>query len=543
MAAPGRCAAALGTTMDLDRMSVVLRPRGPWEGIDLGFALGRAWFPTLWGLWWCSALPVGLLALPLSGARADWWLLLLWWFKPLYEAPLIWWISRSLFGERPPLGRARQLQRAAWTRHLLPYLLWRRLAARRSLNLTIGLLEGLHGTALRQRRRVLGDGAGAAWLTLICYHFEAILWGGLLLTLVYLIPTGLPEGLAGLDLGAALTDSQSWPYWLSGGLYLLACSVIAPFYCCAGFALYIGRRTELEAWDLELAFRRADPDATAGAPEKGAARPGRRGSPRTAVSAGLLCAAVLAAWPGPPVGADPLPLLPAPAPARALIAEVLADADFGRTRTESVWTYIGPDEETAAPDPTWLRDLGDFAVFLGRLVKGLLVVLAVIAVALLIRRILRDWQPGAWPRRRPARRPAPAAPESLSGDPDPDAAGLARAVRARLAAGDPRGALALLYRGSIGHLGRRGLRIPDGATEGECLRLAAGHPGTGDLAPLRRLTRDWQALAYAQQAPDPERIAARLDDWLRWTGHGGTDGDAAAAGDPRVRAGSDADGR
>ena len=502
-------------------MTVALRPREPWEGIDLGFALARVWFPALWGLWWLSALPLGLLALLLLGARADWWVVLMWWFKPLYEAPLIWWISRALFGERLPLTRARQILGAAWTRRLLPYLLWRRLAGRRSFDLTIGLLEGLGGAALRQRRRVLRQGAGAAWLTVICYHFEAILWCGLLLTLYYLIP----KGLTGLDLTAALTDSESWPYWLSGAFYLLACSVIAPFYCCAGFALYIGRRTELEAWDLELAFRRTRLDPATGETATGAARPKCRGRPgpgrgRAAVLTGLLCAAMVVAWPDRHADADPLTTpLPEPAAARALIAQVLADNAFGRTREESVWTYIGKDEGPPAPAPPWLMGLGDFALVLGRFFKALLAVLAIVAVALLAQRILRDWQPGAWRRRaRPAARPTPGALASLAADPDPSAAALARAVRARLAAGDPRGALALLYRGGIGHLRRRGLSIPDGATEGECLRLAADHPGTGDLGPFRRLTRDWQALAYAQLAPDPERITARLADWLRWTG-------------------------
>jgi hypothetical protein len=44
-------------------------------------------------------------------------------------------------------------------------------------------------------------------------------------------------------------------------LMLLAMSVMAPFYVAAGFALYLGRRTRLEAWDLELAFGRAPPGA------------------------------------------------------------------------------------------------------------------------------------------------------------------------------------------------------------------------------------------------------------------------------------------
>ncbi|WP_295441482.1 DUF4129 domain-containing protein [uncultured Thiodictyon sp.] len=499
--------------MELDRITVALRPRGVWERLDLGFALARAWFPTLWALWWLSALPIALLALLLTGARADWWGILVWWCKPLCEVPLVWWISRALFGERTPLRSAPGLLRAAWTRRLIPYLLWRRLTARRSFTLPIGLLEGLDGKALGQRRQLLSVGAGAGWLTVICYHFEAILWGGQLLSLYYLIP----NGLAGLDLEAALTDSQSWPYWVSGGCYLLACSVIAPFYVCAGFTLYIGRRTELEAWDLELAFRQG---RATGASGTGAPWRPKADSRRTVALAGLLCAALLLAWPGPPAFAQAAPPpLPEPTAARALITEVLADETFGRTRQSSVWTYIGDeaaDEEPSAP--RWLDGLGDLAVILGRVFKTLLVVLAVAALALLIQRILRDWQPGTWRRRaRPATRPREAV-TSLGGEADPSTANLAQAVRARLAAADPRGALALLYRGAIAHLRSRGVAIPDAATEGECLRLATDHLGAADAAPFRYLTRDWQALAYAQHTPEPQTIAARLTDWLHWTG-------------------------
>lgn len=503
-------------------MTVALRPRGVWERLDLGFALARAWFPTLWALWWLSALPVALLALLLTGARADWWSILVWWCKPLYEAPLVWWISRALFGERTPLRAAPGLLRAAWTRRLAPYLLWRRLAARRSFTLPIGLLEGLSGKGLGQRRRLLSDGAGAAWLTVICYHFEAILWGGQLLALYYLIPNGLP----GLDLEAALTDSQSWPYWVSGLCYLFAASVIAPFYVCAGFALYIGRRTELEAWDLELAFRQAHPGGASGA--AAAVRPGTAAG-RAAALTGLLCVAVLLACPGPPAlaHAGPPPL-PEPDAARAVITEVLADDTFGRTRQSSVWTYIGDEaQDQESPAPRWLDGLGDLAVILGRVFKAVLVVLAIGALALLVQRVLRDWQPGTWRRRA---RPRPRAPQSvtaLGGAADPGTADLAQAVRARLAAADPRGALALLYRGAITHLRSRGVVIPDAATEGECLRLATDHLGAADAAPFRQLTRDWQALAYAQRTPQPQTIAARLADWLRWTGaadgSGGTD--------------------
>jgi hypothetical protein len=89
-------------------------------------------------------------------------------------------------------------------------------------------------------------------------------------------------------------------------------------------------------------------------------------------------------------------------------------------------------------------------------------------------------------------------------------------VRARLAAGDPRGALALLYRGGIARLAALGVEIPAGATEGDCLRLAAAHRAGAGLGPFRELTRAWQALAYAHLVPSPQAMAHRLDPWLAW---------------------------
>jgi hypothetical protein len=501
--------------MRIDQAAAVLRPRRPWEGIDLGFTLARTWFPTLWALWWLGALPPALVLLVLTGGQADWWILFLWWFKPFYEAPLVYWISRALFGERLTLRAARGPLAAAWTPRLLPFLLWRRLGPNRAFNLPIVLLEGLKGGAVRRRRRALSGGdATAAWLTVIAYHFEAILWFGLLFGLYLFIPVGLPD----LDLWSVLSDTHSWTYWLSSAIYLLVCSVIAPFYCCAGFALYIGRRTELEAWDLDLAFRQAGGavPATAGRRRRGG--PGVPGR----LAAGLLLAALTTA--GPAVGAAVREApLPEAATARALIGEVLSDQTFGGTRETEVWLPIA-SPAPRADVPGWPRWLSDAAVILGRLFKVVLAAAVVLALALILYRVLSDWQPGSWRRRGRPPSARPGAP-GVSG-PGPLPVDPAAAARARLALGDARGALALLYRGAIDALVRGGLAIAEGATEGECLRLAGGRLGLAELDAFRALTRDWQALAYAHRAPDPRRIEAHLDRWHAWTdaaaGEGGT---------------------
>ena len=153
--------------MDLDRMTVRMRPRLAWEAIDLGFAMARQWFMPLWLLWFCSALPIFGLALLLFHDRPWLVILLVWWLKPLYEPPLLFWLSRALFAESPArLTVLRQWPRITWPQ-LLANLSWRRLSPNRSFYLPIGMLERLSGKRRRGRISLLGRGQQAGiWLTL-----------------------------------------------------------------------------------------------------------------------------------------------------------------------------------------------------------------------------------------------------------------------------------------------------------------------------------------------------------------------------------------
>ncbi|NEV60574.1 DUF4129 domain-containing protein [Thiorhodococcus minor] len=480
--------------MELDRATAALRPRDGWEGQDLGFAMARAWLLPLWLLWWLSALPIGVLCLFLTGFRPDLWLLALWWLKPVYEGPLLIWASRALFGERLGWSDLRTLFRAGVPRRLLPYLLWRRIGMRRSFLMPLTLLEGLQGRAARERRRVISNGSGVPfWLTLVCYHFEIILWASLLLGIFFLVPQELPR----LDLMAAVTDDASWAYWISAIAYVFAFSMVAPFYVCAGFALYFSRRTELEAWDLELAFKTVRESGPKGARGLSAML--------LIVGAGLLTA--------PGVDAAPMP---DPDRAKALIAEVLEDPDFGSVKEVEVWVPIeSPDEEE---DPVRLPE-GVKAVLLmvaGSL-KWILLAFAVAGILLLLLRILRDRRRLGWSLRRVRSRSRMAVSES---EPMVEASlpnDIAQAVRQRLRDGDRRGALSLLYRASLAHLGRLGVEIPEGATEGDCLRLARRALPRAEVAPFKRVTQAWWGFAYAHRAPSDAGVESLLEAWSQWT--------------------------
>ena len=58
-----------------------------------------------------------------------------------------------------------------------------------------------------------------------------------------------PELLSG-DMPGVL--SSAYPV-----AYAIALMFLEPFYVAAGFGMYLNRRAELEAWDIEQEFRRA----------------------------------------------------------------------------------------------------------------------------------------------------------------------------------------------------------------------------------------------------------------------------------------------
>jgi hypothetical protein len=471
--------------MDLEHLAAGIRPRTPWEAIDLGFALARAWFLPLWACWWLTAAPVALLALLPLQRHADAWLLLLWWLKPAFEALPLYWLSRAMFGERLSLRVTLRRLPAALPPRLWPQLLWRRIGLTRSFSMPVTLLEAPRGAARRARLRVLRDGA-AAWLTVLCAHLEAVLWLSALLALVFLLPEGTLGPTLPLQGGAAM-------HWLVSLLVLLAVSVMAPFYVAAGFALYIGRRTSLEAWDLELAFRRAAARARAGVP---------------AWLLALSAAAPL--WllaPTPLQASQPAPDAET---VRLLIEEVLADPDFGSTREARVWVYVG-DARDGAPGEalTWLP--GPLIQAIATLLKWLMLITGVVLLVLLVLHLLREF-PATGRRRRRAKANAAGQAPAADATPTPLPLNIPAEVQRLLAGGDARGALALLYRAQIARLRGAGLELPDSATEAECLAAAARGASAAQLDRLGRLLALWQGVAYGHRPADARAVQALLSD-------------------------------
>lgn len=497
--------------MELERIGVVLRPRTPREALDLGAAMLRANAAAVWSAWFAFTLPVFVLCNALGVALGLPWLgwVLTWWLKPLFDRLPLYVLSRAVFDRAPTWRETLRGQRQWRWRSTLAGLSWLRIDSNRALRLPLDLLEGAprRQRAARWkvlRRRLAGE---TSLLTYGCLQFELVLFLSFWLFALLLVPhEWRPESLAGFfrdDVHVAAT-----PWILAGAsVAYLAMSAIEPLYVACGFALYLNRRTQLEAWDIDLAFRRL--------------RARLQGLGRV-LGVLLLCAGVLplaaraapADAPSKPVAVR-LDQVFGPMPDSAdrrfaeAAAEVYRDPRFGGERKVRRWTFKyapKPDARAQAlPFPVLARVLA--AAF-----KGLLW-LALIAAAIALGWFAWRWR-GRW-RMEPGE-PQQELPANLQASitAAPLPADLAGAIRALWQTQQRREALALLYRGCVERTAQL-LQLPPAAeaTEADWLRQAAAIDDPVRAQRVVAIVRTWQFAAYAGRYPDDAVIEGLLSGW------------------------------
>lgn len=496
--------------MRLDHVAIALRVREPWEAVDLGTVMLRAWWRPVYAAWFAIVLPIAL-ALQLVLMASPWIaLLLLWWFKPLYDRVVLHVLSQAVFGAPPgvraTLGSLGTLLKASG---LVGALTWRRLDPLRSFNLAVRQLESQSGPAARTRERLLGRRAAgqATGLLYACMIFEVILVLSLNLCRDLVTPAGIGTDLTADSWFATMigVGDDGVTAHLRSLFYFIAISAIEPLYVASGFALYLNRRTALEAWDLELAFRRMSAENVTPLRQIMIALAG------TALLCSLATSAPTA-W-----AADP------PRDTRTVIREVLADPDFQEFQEKRVWrarTESAPKSETTSRPflMDLLMSIAEALSQLSRFAAYLLIGIAVILIALYLVRALKTWS-AANPRPDIDRPPPPETLFGLDVRPESLPADLAD-LAARTAARDPRLALSLLYRGALATLMHRdGLAIDSGDTEGDCLRRIRTTNRTELADYFSRLVGAWSQAAYAGRSPEPTSILALCADW---TNHFGT---------------------
>jgi len=241
--------------VQVEALAIRLRPRSPLEAADFGVRLCQSAARSVSGCYALAAVPVVLLAVA-SFSYASWLPgLVIWWLKPWLDQSILFALSRAAFGQTTSPGDLWRAQRQVWWRQLAFTLTVRRLSPWRSLTQPVYGLEGLsirraHGRVRQIRRRV------ASQALLVTHAFsiaETAITVALISLVFWLAPSGLApsfEQLFGGDDAGALALLINWAY-------PVAALFIEPFYVAAGFAMYLNRRVELEAWDIEQEFRRA----------------------------------------------------------------------------------------------------------------------------------------------------------------------------------------------------------------------------------------------------------------------------------------------
>ncbi len=509
--------------MRLDQPRVELRPRSPWEAMELGTALVRTHARAIWLPWLLVTLPV-FVVLNATGWVAGlvpWMALAMWWLKPVFDRIPLFVLSRALFGEAPGVRETLAAQRHWAWRAMPAYLTWRRLGLARSLYLPVDLLEG--GANPAQRRRVIGGSVrGTAVLsTVVCMGFVLALVSGMYSLVMLFVPVEFLSESARAMWSLLSEEPPRWVQVAANAVIWLATSVIEPFYVGAGFGLYLDRRTQIEGWDIEIAFRRMRQRLQALVPLLLVACVLGFGMPRPAqaqqapTTADDVVGTPAQPAPAPPVS-DPKkpkvvqdPTLPKlfpqvqdPARFDKAVKRAYKDPLLSPSRTEKTWVPRKPAKPDAVrkqgPVLKWLAAaiaaIGEYGLWL----------LAALAVGLIIatHRQWRPWLRGMAPTPRtpdtPVASEAQLAPDAIPAD-------VAGAARRLWAEGRKRRALALLYRASVaGMVARTGAVLVPGATEAQCLRAARALRDEADRDAFGRMVRVWQYAAYAERLPDDD---------------------------------------
>jgi hypothetical protein len=527
--------------MRIDGLTLDLRERNAWEAFDLGIALARSTGLKLFIPY--SVVFIALAALIHLGvhlAELPVWsaLIILWWLKPALDRVALAVLAQAVFGAAPgwreTLGSLRRIPRNGW----LYSITLGRLDFARSFHLPVRQLEGQSGKAARERIRLLDKKlrGNAIWLNVAIWHFVFVLVYGANGLIQLLAPEGVHAGTNFFEWFGAGEESLTNQYLYSAAFVLAEC-VLEPFYIAGGFALYLSRRTALEGWDLEVAFKRM------AARIEEARRPASLPGALSVLLAGAcaLALAVLLALPGSAMAQEdddedesdnPAAVLglPSVAPATSAVAsggaqprskekiaiqQILASPDFEEFGNAKRWV---PRNKPDRDDPKrrdysrWGDMIESVVRFLTELVRGGIWIVAVLILGWLLYLLSKHfgWFKGAFSMQR-------AKPDVMFGldlRPETLPDDVPAAARALLANGNMRAALALLYRAALSYLiHERDLDIQAGDTEGDCARRVrkAGPAPLADY--FDGLMETWGLIAYAGRKPPEADVTRLIDAW------------------------------
>jgi hypothetical protein len=315
-----------------------------------------------------------------------------------------------------------------------------------------------------------------------------------------------------------------WLEHLTNAFYALVLVIWEPVYVACGFSLYLNRRTTLEAWDIELVFRRLRQRLNSSVLG-------------WLLAVCLLLPAVPPVWAATdPASAPQAPrLLHQPLTSQAShdsIKALLEQPPFKNKETVTRYRFgddpATPAEVTPGEAPPWLKTLlgwldGQRFNALATLIEVLLWAALIAAVGWLIWRY-REFLRTFVSRRTklPARSKPPAPQQAFGLDLNPQSLPDDIAASAeQLWQDQPRAALGLLYRGLLSRLLHDfDLTLKPADTEHQVLQRVEQLQRPELLTFSRTLTLHWQNMAYGHRVPAAHLQQELCDGWRALFGHG-----------------------
>lgn len=514
--------------MKLDNIQAKIRSRNQWEAIDLGFVFARQWFFQLWLAWVILALPVFIVFHFIFSDKI--WLasLCLWWFKPLFEQPLLYIISRQLFAERVDFKYLLTHLFSIIKPQLLANLSWRRFSVQRSFNNPVSMLERLRGKQRTERLLLLHrQQKVSSWLTLIGVHIEAVFNLSIIALISQLIPSGT-DWLEFTDFFDQASEHYQLASWIGNVAYFLSLSIFAPFYVAAGFSLYLYSRIKLEGWEIEITFKQLN---------------NRLDKLKTMTPMLLFCLVMAGSLlPSQPLYAETADSNVATQrssldaeQAKKEIDAVLQQADFGVQRMVTKWRIKSDETEQEKSEfPDWLTRFFNWLfkgteeasvdnfLNIASIIEILFWLVAAAVIVFLWKKLGPTFRGYTWTRRgnvKSKKQPAEVTllAQQLELDKLPE--DIILQVQQYCKNKEFRAAVGLLYRAALNSLiEKAGMEIPYSATETDCSRIVDAMRPEQESSYFKQLTQSWLVVAYGHDTPLAEDVLALSRQWQRYYG-------------------------
>ena len=184
--------------------------------------------------------------------------IVIWCSKPWLDRTILFVLSRAAFGQATTPRDVVAAQRRVWWNQLLMTWTLQRLSPWRSLTGPVYQLEGVSFWSARARvRQIRKRYAGPAAMMMMAFTTaETALVASAASLIFWLAPAGSAPDV--FDVFTMLSNEQAgFLAFAVVAAYAMAVVFLEPFYVAVGFSLYLNRRAELEAWDIEQEFRRA----------------------------------------------------------------------------------------------------------------------------------------------------------------------------------------------------------------------------------------------------------------------------------------------